>query len=70
MNDDNIDPEKAIQELAAYEQEHNNLNQLLDDKAQLLKFDRLTLQRMKKRKLWLKDQISHLQSLLYPNIIA
>ena len=32
--------------------------------------DQLTLKRLKKRKLWLKDQISRVEDQLYPDIIA
>ncbi|MDF2965168.1 MAG: hypothetical protein K0Q51_556 [Rickettsiaceae bacterium] len=64
------DYDKMINELRAYEQEHAELNQLLDDEEQLSAFDQLTLQRFKKRKLWLKDKIIHLKSRLYPDIIA
>ena len=32
--------------------------------------DQLTLKRLKKRKLWLKDQIARVEDQLYPDIIA
>jgi hypothetical protein len=32
--------------------------------------DQLTLKRLKKRKLWLKDQITRIEDQLYPDIIA
>jgi hypothetical protein len=32
--------------------------------------DQLTLKRLKKRKLWLKDQIARIEDQLYPDIIA
>ena len=32
--------------------------------------DQLTLKRLKKRKLWLKDQIAGVEDQLYPDIIA
>ena len=64
------DYEKMLLELQACEQEHNELNQLLDDETQAIAFDQLTLQRLKRRKLWLKDKISFIKSQLYPDIIA
>ncbi|MCC2646004.1 MAG: hypothetical protein K0R02_69 [Rickettsiaceae bacterium] len=66
----NSDYAKMLIELQAYEQEHNELNQLLDDEEQANAFDQLTIQRFKKRKLWLKDKIAYIKSQLYPDIIA
>lgn len=33
-------------------------------------FDQVTLQRMKKRKLWIKDRVAQLESLLHPDDVA
>jgi hypothetical protein len=66
----NSDYENMLSELKEYEHEHNKLNILLADNEQLIAFDQLTLQRLKKRKLWLKDKIIQLKSQLYPDIIA
>ena len=56
--------------IAALEIEHHDLddviNRLSADPAQ----DRLQLQRLKKRKLLLKDQIQRLRARLIPDIIA
>jgi hypothetical protein len=58
------------QRLQALEVEHNDLDDVIDrlvgDPAQ----DRLQLQRLKKRKLILKDQIQRLRTRLIPDIIA
>ena len=65
------DEKAQIQErLQALEIEHHDLddviNRLAADPAQ----DQLQLQRLKKRKLFLKDQISRLRTRLIPDIIA
>jgi hypothetical protein len=58
------------QRLQALEVEHHDLDdvigRLVGDPAQ----DRLQLQRLKKRKLLLKDQIQRLRTRLIPDIIA
>jgi hypothetical protein len=58
------------QRLQALEFEHHDLDDVIDrlvgDPAQ----DRLQLQRLKKRKLILKDQIQRLRTRLIPDIIA
>ena len=64
--------EKALirERLGVLEVEHKDLNDIIDrlsaDPAQ----DQLQLQRLKKRKLVLKDQISRLRTRLIPDIIA
>jgi hypothetical protein len=57
--------EKNLQnELESLKKEHQELDRQLD----LL--DQMTLQRIKKRKLWLKDRIATLEAIIYPDIIA
>lgn len=66
-----IDQEKSKhQELIELELEHNDLNEIIDDPLSHNKFSKFTLQRLKKRKLQLKDKIRILKSELYPDIIA
>lgn len=55
-------------ELAELENEHEELNSLLDLPNKIL--DEITLIRLKKRKLYIKDKISDLKSRAYPDIIA
>jgi hypothetical protein len=50
--------------------EHRDLDEVIARVAEQAPFDQLRLQRLKKRKLWLKDQISRLESGLLPDIIA
>lgn len=59
-----------INELEQLQQEHLDLNHIIDDPLQHENLDPITLLRLKKRKLFLKDRIKKLKSLLYPNIIA
>jgi hypothetical protein len=56
--------------LQALEIEHHDLDDVIDRLAINPGQDRLQLQRLKKRKLLLKDQISRLRTRLIPDIIA
>ncbi len=64
------DEENLAQSLALLEEEHQELNNILDDQIELSMFDEITIQRLKKRKLLLKDKIKKIRSILYPDIIA
>jgi len=50
--------------------EHRDLDDVIARVTEEAPFDQLQMQRMKKRKLQLKDQISQLEDLLIPDIIA
>ena len=56
--------------LEALRSEHRDLDHVLDRVIEKAPFDQLQLQRLKKRKLMLKDQILQLESQLIPDIIA
>lgn len=56
--------------LQALEIEHHDLDDVIDRLAIDPGQDRLQLQRLKKRKLLLKDQIAKLRTRLIPDIIA
>jgi hypothetical protein len=58
------------QRLQALEIEHHDLDDVIDRLAIDPSQDRLQLQRLKKRKLALKDQIAKLRTRLIPDIIA
>lgn len=64
------DDDKLQRELDTLVKEHQELDSsiktLVDEKVS----DQLRVQRLKKRKLWLKDRIAQLQEYLYPDIIA
>ena len=50
--------------------EHRDLDDVIDRMGKQVPFDQLQMQRLKKRKLQLKDAISRLQAQLVPDIIA
>lgn len=57
-------------EIATLIEEHRDLDQMIARVQETAPFDQLQMQRMKKRKLMIKDQISRLHALLVPDIIA
>lgn len=62
---------KEIQaELVRLRQEHRDLDAAIDALADTGRGDHLTIQRLKKKKLALKDRITHLEDRLVPDIIA
>lgn len=56
--------------LEDYRTEHRDLDVVIQQLAEAVPVDFLRLQRMKKRKLFLKDSISKIESMLLPDIIA
>lgn len=50
--------------------EHRDLDIVLQQLTQTVPIDFLRMQRLKKRKLFLKDSISKIESMLLPDIIA
>ena len=61
---------KLLDKLKEYEQEHSDLDQILIQLQEKHTVDFLQIQRLKKRKLVLKDRIAHLKNELEPNSIA
>jgi hypothetical protein len=68
MIDDNI--EDIRRQLTELRTEHRDLDDVIARLIEGGPFDQLTLQRLKKRKLALKDQIARLENLMIPDIIA
>jgi hypothetical protein len=65
------DEERAFaEELERLRQEHRDLDTAIEALAALVVADRLQLQRLKKRKLALRDRIAYLDDMLTPDIIA
>ena len=62
--------EQLIKKLKEYEQEHSDLDQILIQLQEKHNVDFLQIQRLKKRKLVLKDKIIDLKNKLEPDIIA
>ena len=65
-----LDIEALKAKLAALKTEHRDLDNVIARVVERGPFDQLQLQRLKKRKLMLNDQISKLESELLPDIIA
>ena len=57
-------------ELAVFKREHRDLDDAIHALAEKSSADQLTLQRLKKRKLRLKDIIAQIEDRLTPDIIA
>ena len=62
--------DQSVQKLKEYEQEHRDLDQILIQLQDKHTVDFLQIQRLKKRKLVLKDKIIDLRNKLEPDIIA
>ncbi len=58
---------KELQELV---QEHHDLNEIIDNENSCDDFSEFTLQKLKKRKLLVKDKIDAIKRFLSPDIIA
>ena len=61
------DLRRRLEELRS---EHRDLDDVIGRMSETVPFNQLQLQRLKKRKLALKDQITQLESKLLPDIIA
>lgn len=64
------DQEDIRQRLEALRMEHHDLDDAIGRIATSPPFDQIKLQRLKKRKLLLKDEVARLESMLIPDIIA
>ena len=62
--------DKLIEKLRIFEQEHRDLDQILIQVQEKHTVDFQQIQRLKKRKLLLKDKINELKNKLEPDIIA
>ena len=62
--------DQLIEKLQEFEQEHRDLDQILIHLQEKHTVDFLQIQRLKKRKLVLKDKISDIKNKLEPDIIA
>jgi hypothetical protein len=64
------DKDALLAQLADLESEHRDLDDVIERLSDDIPFDQLKLQRLKKRKLILKDEITQLRSIILPDIIA
>jgi len=62
-----IDPDEAARRLPALRVEHRDLDTMIEGLQANIQIDQLTLNRLKKRKLALKDAIAMLESALIPD---
>lgn len=65
--DENEAIRRRVEELRS---EHRDLDDVIARLVERMPYDQLQLQRLKKRKLLLKDEISQLENQLIPDIIA
>lgn len=65
-----FEEERLQQKLEALRTEHRDLDDVISRVIEQTPVDQLQVQRLKKRKLLLKDQIAQLESRLVPDIIA
>ena len=59
-----------LKELQELEQEHRDLNEIIDNPNSYTEFSEFTLQKLKKRKLLVKDKIKLIKNFLEPDSIA
>lgn len=64
------DTEALKKQLEDLRLEHRDLDDVIDHLIETRPFDQLQIQRLKKRKLSLKDQMIKLESRILPDIIA
>lgn len=67
---DETERKKLTLRLEELKTEHSDLDALISRQIESGVFNQIQMQRLKKRKLILKDEINHLESLLLPDIIA
>ena len=67
MNEDSVELSEKLNELLL---EHEKLNNYIDKLDNNVSHDQIKIQKLKKRKLVIKDEITNLKSKLVPNIIA
>lgn len=65
-----VDLAEPEAELARLKEEHGDLDAAIDALKRMVAGDQLQIQRLKKRKLFLKDRIAQLEDQLTPDIIA
>ena len=71
MNSTDIDEQQILKErLHVLESEHRDLDDVIERLSEDKPFDQLQLQRLKKRKLVLKDEMALVRSRILPDIIA
>lgn len=67
---DSLDQAQLRRKLGALQSEHRDLDDVITRLSAQVPADQLQIQRLKKRKLVLKDEIQRTENLLLPDIIA
>ena len=71
MNSTDIEEQQTLKaRLSVLESEHRDLDDVIERLSEDKPFDQLQLQRLKKRKLVLKDEMALVRSQILPDIIA
>ena len=71
MNSTDIEEQQILKaRLHVLESEHRDLDEVIERLSEDKPFDQLQLQRLKKRKLVLKDEMALVRSRILPDIIA
>lgn len=70
MNNSKEDKKKLLKDYEHLKEEHRNLDKILVKLQKEKTIDLLQIQKLKKRKLILKDKIVHLRNKIEPDIIA
>ncbi len=71
MNSTDIEEQQILKaRLSVLESEHRDLDDVIERLSEDKPFDQLQLQRLKKRKLVLKDEMALVRSRILPDIIA
>ncbi len=68
--DGTADKETLERQLEELKSEHRDMDDVIARIAEEIPFNQLQIQRLKKRKLQLRDQMAKIESLLLPDIIA
>ncbi|RED54139.1 YdcH family protein [Aestuariispira insulae] len=59
-----------LHQIEELKSEHRDLDDVIDRLTERIPYDQLQMQRLKKRKLAIKDEIARIEALLIPDIIA
>ena len=65
-----VNEDKIKKSLESLIEQHSDLDDAIARLNEMVPFDQIKLQRLKKRKLTLRDEIQSLHSLIVPDIIA
>jgi hypothetical protein len=70
MTSDSVDQTQLRRKLAELQSEHRDLDDVIARLVERLPVDMLQIQRLKKRKLAIKDEVARIENMLLPDIIA